>query len=131
MVVYVSVTWVAVRVAGAEGLAQATRADAAPLEVVARLLPQPWVAWVLGAAAVTAMAGVLLNLILGLSRVALAMGRRGDLPAGIAWVDARHGSPTRAVWAVGLFLGISLITSGMALLFSALDARNNAPSRGA
>ena len=41
------------------------------------------------------------------------------------------GLPGTAVWAVGLFLGISLITSGMALLFSALDARNNAPSRGA
>ena len=41
------------------------------------------------------------------------------------------GLPGTAVWAVGLFLGISLITSGMALLFSALDARNNAPTRGA
>ncbi|MEF2550268.1 HdeD family acid-resistance protein [Aurantimonas sp. A2-1-M11] len=39
------------------------------------------------------------------------------------------GLPGTAVWAVGLFLGISLITSGMALLFSALDARNNVPTR--
>ena len=36
--------------------------------------------------AMTAMLGVLLNLLLGLSRVALAMGRRGDLPARLAHV---------------------------------------------
>lgn len=40
------------------------------------------------------------------------------------------GLPGTAVWAVGLFLGVSFITSGFALLFSALDARNNPPARG-
>ena len=40
------------------------------------------------------------------------------------------GLPATAVWAVGIFLGVSLITSGMALVFSALDARNNPPAAG-
>jgi len=105
LVVYVMVTAVAVAVAGAEGLAEATRSDAAPLEVVARLLPVPGVAWLVGLAAVTAMAGVLLNLLLGLSRVALAMARRGDLPRGVGRVDARRSSPTRAVVLVGVMVG--------------------------
>jgi APA family basic amino acid/polyamine antiporter len=46
--------------------------------------------------AVTAMLGVLLNLILGLSRVWLAMGRRGDMPAPLARLDRRQ-SPVIAV----------------------------------
>lgn len=54
--------------------------------------------------AVTAMAGVLLNLLLGLSRVLLAMARRREMPA---WLDAVHaisGSPARAIWAMGLII---------------------------
>jgi APA family basic amino acid/polyamine antiporter len=42
------------------------------------------------------MLGVLLNLILGLSRVWLAMGRRGDMPAPLARLDRRQ-SPVIAV----------------------------------
>ncbi|TFF18678.1 HdeD family acid-resistance protein [Jiella endophytica] len=38
------------------------------------------------------------------------------------------GLPGTAVWAVGVFLGISFISSGFGLLFSALDARNNPPA---
>jgi basic amino acid/polyamine antiporter, APA family len=47
---------------------------------------------------------VLLNLILGLSRVVLAMGRNGDLPGVLARVDARSGSPRWAVFAAGLLV---------------------------
>lgn len=32
--------------------------------------------------------------------------------------------PVTAPWAIGIFVGISLVTSGVALLFAALDARN-------
>ncbi|MBP0617949.1 HdeD family acid-resistance protein [Jiella mangrovi] len=38
------------------------------------------------------------------------------------------GLPGTAVWAVGVFLGISFISSGFGLLFTALDARNNPPA---
>ena len=47
--------------------------------------------------ALAAMMGVLLNLVLGLSRVALAMGRRRDLPAVIARVDDDGRRPGPAV----------------------------------
>jgi APA family basic amino acid/polyamine antiporter len=102
MLLYGAVTTVAVGLASAEALADATRSDAAPLVVVARTLEQPALAGVLTLAAVTAMIGVVLNLLLGLSRVLLAMGRRGDMPAGLAVIDERHGSPRRAVFVVGV-----------------------------
>jgi APA family basic amino acid/polyamine antiporter len=80
MVLYIAVAIVAVGAAGADALYAATQADAAPLEVVARDFP--WrVHGLVAVGAMTAMLGVLLNLLLGLSRVLLAMGRRGDAPA--------------------------------------------------
>jgi APA family basic amino acid/polyamine antiporter len=54
------------------------------------------------------MLGVLLNLILGLSRVALAMGRQGDLPPAFARLKA-EGTPSAAVVGVGLAIcGLAL-----------------------
>ena len=38
------------------------------------------------------------------------------------------GLPGTAVWAVGVYLGISFIFSGVGLLFAALDARRGAPA---
>jgi APA family basic amino acid/polyamine antiporter len=54
--------------------------------------------------AITAMLGVLINLILGLSRVVLAMGRRGDLPRFFSKIDSRGKAPISAVIAVGLLI---------------------------
>ena len=76
----IAVAIVAVGSVGADTLAGATQARAAPLEVVAVGAARPIVA----VGAITAMVGVLLNLILGLSRVLLAMGRRRDMPAATA-----------------------------------------------
>ena len=67
-----------------------------PLQAIAA----PWVRPLVSAGAVTAMLGVLLNLVLGLSRVVLAMARRRDLPTALAAEDA--GTPRRAVIAVGV-----------------------------
>jgi APA family basic amino acid/polyamine antiporter len=80
MLVYMAVAVVAVGAVGAERLSESTAADAAPLEIVARDFPFR-VHGLVAIGAMTAMLGVLLNLILGLSRVMLAMGRRGDMPA--------------------------------------------------
>ena len=85
MAVYGAVAVVAVGAAGAEGLAQATTEQAAPLEFVSRGFNGPAHA-IVAVGAMTAMLGVLLNLILGLSRVLLAMGRRRDMPRATAQV---------------------------------------------
>lgn len=110
LVIYVPVTWVALGALGASGLAQATDAAAAPLEIAARTFEVPLVSWLVTLGAVTAMLGVLLNLLLGLSRVLLAMARRRDMPAAFAKLSGTHASPRRAVIAVGVFVaGLTLL----------------------
>ena len=52
-----------------------------------------------------AMFGVLLNLVLGLSRVALAMARRCDLPSSLAKLSSHGQSPQRAVLLVAVVIG--------------------------
>ncbi|MHA7812931.1 MAG: APC family permease [Phycisphaerales bacterium] len=74
----------------------------APLTEAARGFGVPGVTAVISIGAITAMLGVLLNLILGLSRVALAMGRRGDLPRWVSKVNSSGTSPTHAVLLVGV-----------------------------
>lgn len=54
--------------------------------------------------AIVAVLGVLLNLILGLSRVALAMSRRRDLPAMFSVISTTDGSPQRAILLVAFMI---------------------------
>lgn len=98
----VSVLYFAVVVAavGAGGTAAMARSPA-PLAEVARELRMPALEGVVSAGAVCAMLGVLLSQLLGLSRMAFAMARRGDLPGWLAAVEARSGTPRRAVLLVG------------------------------
>jgi APA family basic amino acid/polyamine antiporter len=78
-VIYIAVAVVGVGAAGSEALSAAAVEEAATLEVVAREFPLR-VHGLVAIGAMTAMLGVLLNLVLGISRVLLAMGRRRDLP---------------------------------------------------
>lgn len=104
-ILYVSVGAVAVGSVGADRLADITAATAAPLEGAASIFGGRALGTVLAAGAVTAMLGVLLNLVLGLSRVLLAMARRGEVPEGLSRVDETRSSPGPAVLAVGLVVG--------------------------
>jgi len=103
-VLYFGVAAVALGALGAEGFGRAADETAAPLQIVAEAMEVPYLPWLVGIAAVTAMLGVLLNLVLGLSRVALAMGRQGDLPHRLANVKASTGSPRPAVIATGVVI---------------------------
>ncbi|TNE90425.1 MAG: APC family permease [Deltaproteobacteria bacterium] len=106
LVLYAAVAVSALGALGAEGFARATRAGS-PLQDVARSLGQPGVASFVGLAAVTAMLGVLLNLVLGLSRVLLAMGRRSEMPAVFARIEG--GTPGPAVIAMGGFIALLVL----------------------
>ena len=64
----------------------------------------PWVAAMISLSAAVALAGVTLNLILGLSRIVLAMARRRDLPPQLAFVGRSGESPYPAVAAVTLLV---------------------------
>ncbi len=107
MATYFLVGLVGVGAVGAETIASATRDQAAPLEFAARQFDRPGLELLLALGATAAMLGVLLNLILGLSRVALAMGRRGDLPPICARLDPRGTAPRIAV--LGVAAGIILL----------------------
>lgn len=69
------------------------------------------------AGAVTAMLGVLLNLILGLSRVWLAMGRRGDMPRRLAGLDRRD-QPNGAIVVSALVVGGLTLIGDIAIAWS-------------
>jgi len=101
MALYASVGLVGVAAVGAEAFAGTATEQAAPLEWVARQLDTPLVAQVVSIGAVTAMLGVLLNLVLGLSRVVLAMGRRRDLPHVFSRIAPGTSTPQAAVLLVG------------------------------
>jgi APA family basic amino acid/polyamine antiporter len=109
MLLYITVAAVGIGAVGAEVLGQATlQTQAAPLAVVAAQINGRAGALIVGIGAMTAMLGVLLNLILGLSRVLLAMGRRRDMPRFFAKVNTAQTTPYWAVIAVGI--AIALLT---------------------
>jgi APA family basic amino acid/polyamine antiporter len=110
MTLYIAVAAVGIGSVGASALSAAADQDAAPLVVAAQSFGIPGASQILSFGAVTAMLGVLLNLILGLSRVLLAMGRRADVPTLFGRVNAAGTTPVPAVLAVGLFVaGLTLI----------------------
>lgn len=100
-VLYVAVGVVGIGAVGAEVFGAQSAERGAPLALTSRMVGPSWVGMVVSIGAISAMLGVLLNLVLGLSRVALAMGRRGDLPGVLAHVDSRGSSPTWSVVFVG------------------------------
>ncbi len=103
-ILYMTVAIVAVGAVGAESFYLATIKEAAPLEVIASLVGHPWVAIILGIGAMTAMLGVLLNLVLGLSRVVYAMGKKNDLPQLFSKVEKHHGTPLVGILTSGLII---------------------------
>ena len=63
--------------------------------------------------ALLAMIGVLLNLVLGLSRVALAMARRRDLPSRFATLSDDGDSPHRAVLLVAVMIALLALSGDL------------------
>jgi APA family basic amino acid/polyamine antiporter len=76
----------------------------AALGQAARGFGNPTVVWWIGVGATVAMLGVLLNLVLGLSRVWLAMGRRKDMPGVLARVNKSATTPVPAVVLTGAMI---------------------------
>ncbi|MFT5299874.1 MAG: APA family basic amino acid/polyamine antiporter [Mariniblastus sp.] len=111
IVLYLSVGFVLVGVAGPELLQQPDAKGvgvgegwAAPLLQVSAGLKTPWLTTVVEMGGITAMLGVVLNLLLGLSRVVLAMSRRTDLPEVFSKVNS-HGVPLPATLLVACIVG--------------------------
>jgi APA family basic amino acid/polyamine antiporter len=113
MALYVAVAavYVGTGAASSRGFSvQSSAVQTAPLEIAARRFSLN-VHWLVAIGAMSAMLGVLLNLVLGLSRVLLAMGRRGDMPHLLANVNA-------AVLVVGLAIGGLAACGSIAIAWS-------------
>ena len=100
VLLYIAVSLVAVGSVGSRVLA----ASSSPLQAASKTFSFPGVVWIVGVGAVTAMFGVLLSQIVGISRMMLAMARRSDLPPALG-----HISSTRAVPDYGILLTGSVI----------------------
>jgi len=118
MVLYLSIAWVSINVVGAQALGAAAESEAAPLEMVARNLDLPQVRYVIAMGAVTSMLGVLINLVLGLSRVVLAMGRRGDLPKLFGRIDPSGLAPRNALIVVGMLIAVLILIGNVKTTWS-------------
>jgi basic amino acid/polyamine antiporter, APA family len=94
---YTGVALVAVGGVGAEAMA----ASLSPLEVAARSFELPGVSLAVAIGATTAMLGVLLSQLLGISRMIFAMARRRDLPGLFDHVHPTFGVPDRGVLLAG------------------------------
>jgi len=77
-------------------LASLARTSEAPLAAIAEARGRTVLAAAIAVGGLAAMGSVGINLVLGMSRVVLAMARRRDLPAAFATIDP-GGSPRRAV----------------------------------
>jgi APA family basic amino acid/polyamine antiporter len=118
VVIYISVATVALLVMGAGPFGQTIGGNAAPLLAVARTLSMPSVSVVVSIAAITAMLGVLLNLLLGISRVLLAMARRGDMPQQLTRVHAASQSPVPAVLTTGGIIALFVLSGDLTFTWS-------------
>ncbi|MCM8540895.1 MAG: APC family permease, partial [Lentisphaeraceae bacterium] len=109
---YALVSITAISTVGSAVLADSITGNAAPLEVASQNFKWTITPIIVSIGAMTAMLGVLLNLILGLSRTLLAMGRREDMPKIFGKLSDKDSNPANAV------LGVYVIISGLALLGS-------------
>ena len=108
-VIYIVVTWVALANAGNQF---------SSLAIIAQTFSGPSLVKVLTAGAIIAMASVLLNLVLGLSRVVLAMGRRCDLPKATTRITDSTKVPAVATIVVGCLITGLVYVGDMKLTWS-------------
>lgn len=110
-VLYLLITVAALAMVDADVYGDLAVNTGAPLSEILLMNNNTVAAEVLAVGAVTAMFGVLLNLILGLSRVAFAMARNHDLPFFLSRVDSKTASPSGAILFSSLII-ISLVLVG-------------------
>jgi APA family basic amino acid/polyamine antiporter len=116
MSLYALVALVAVSTLGTAELAL-TGTQLAPLEQAAATFNLPFAPVIVAIGAMTAMLGVLLNLLLGLSRVLLAMGRRGDMPKSLGKLSA-DASPTNAIITMTVFVALLTLIGNVTVTWS-------------
>lgn len=110
IVLYSAVAFVAAGVSGAPALS----GSPAPLLIAAESTGIGWLPIVVAVGGLTAMLGVILSQVLGLSRMAFAMARRGDLPRALDHINPATAVPDRAVLVIGAVAAFVAATGTLA-----------------
>lgn len=114
---YITVALIAVGCVGAYQLAPTIIKQASPLEMVSTHFGFYWLPLIVSIGAMSALLGVLFNLMLGLSRVVLAMARNGDLPA--LFSNLTHNKvPYTAILLISFVIIILCFTESVELTWS-------------
>ena len=100
ILLYTAISVVAIGVIGTESMANST----SPLQVVADTLSTPAISVIITIGASTAMLGVLLSQVLGISRMMLAMSRRSDLPPIFHRIHNRYRVPHIGILITGIII---------------------------
>lgn len=109
IVLYAAIVFIATGIVGVEKLSN----NHSPLQVAADALNSPSVSVMITIGASMAMLGVLLSQILGVSRVMLAMGRRGDLPPVFKLVHKKFHVPHIGILITGAIILILVLVGSL------------------
>jgi APA family basic amino acid/polyamine antiporter len=104
-VFYILVGVVAIGLVGAPALSSSK----SPLTSAIEATGATWTAYVVSVGGLLATASVLLTSVLGVSRVAYSMGRRGELPRALSNVHGSLGTPYYSVWATGILMAVLVL----------------------
>jgi basic amino acid/polyamine antiporter, APA family len=115
ILLYMAVAVVAVGSAGTASMASSS----SPLESAARGFQFPQVSRVVAIGATTAMLGVLLSQVLGISRMIFAMARRRDLPGFFDHVHPKHAVPDRGLILTALVMLLVALLGTLEVIVSA------------
>ena len=118
VVLYVAVAVVGLGCLGAVAFGRAATEQAAPLQVVVEQFGIYGGSTLLSLGAITATLSVLLSVILGLSRMLLAMGRRGDMPKVIAQLTEKDATPVWAIAGVAIAIALLVLTGAVKTTWS-------------
>jgi basic amino acid/polyamine antiporter, APA family len=105
MAVYILVGVVAVGLVGAQVLG----ASNSPLSAAMGATGSSWAVQLVLIGGLVATAGVLLTSVLGVSRVAYAMAREGDMPHALCSVNSRFGTPSYSIWVAGMLMALMVL----------------------
>jgi len=118
MLLYVGVAIASIGTIGAKAFADATLEQAAPLQAVANSFGIPGAGNILTIGAITSMLSILLTTVLGVSRLLLAMGRRGDMPSFLSTLNQSGTTPYWAVLSVGLIITLLVLIGNVKTTWS-------------
>jgi len=109
-VIYLLVGTVAVGLIGAESLGKSK----SPLTEAISVVGSPVLTYVVSVGGLLATASVLLTSILGVSRMAFAMARKGDLPSALSRLHPRHDTPYCSILIVGSIMTVLALFADLA-----------------